>query len=318
MSANSKSDHPQLNFKGQKPQTKPATKKQRADSNNSNNTSMEELMNIHTQLEVMTEGISNLREDLKSMLKTGEIEELITSTVTSIIGKLEETMVKRIDTEVKNVTNTFKEQIAGLEFKNEQLKQKIDELKCSSTKAIRDLQTQVDKNYDTSRDALKLANYNEQYSRKNNVTIMNVQKPPQESESCLIQTISNILKTSADIELKAEDIVAIHRIPTNKGNIRPILLKLRNNNAKSSIMRKRTPMKAKGFKLVDDVTKRNQGLISRLLLHPDIKSACFFNGSVFGQTNSEERIKFDIFDNVDNAISDYRNRNRKPKARASD
>ncbi|KAH3863738.1 hypothetical protein DPMN_026736 [Dreissena polymorpha] len=83
-------------------------------------------------------------------------------------------------------------------------------------------------------------------------------------------------------------------------------------------MRKRTPMKAKGFKLVDDVTKRNQGLISRLLLHPDIKSACFFNGSVFGQTNSEKRIKFDIFDNVDNAISDYRNRNRKSTARASD
>ncbi|KAH3823374.1 hypothetical protein DPMN_125173 [Dreissena polymorpha] len=65
-------------------------------------------------------------------------------------------------------------------------------------------------------------------------------------------------------------------------------------------MRKRTSMKAKGFKLVDDITKRNQGLI------------------IFGQTNSEERMKFDIFDNVDNTISDYRNRNRKPMARASD
>ncbi|KAH3863739.1 hypothetical protein DPMN_026737 [Dreissena polymorpha] len=180
---------------------------------------MEELINIHTQLEVMTEGISNLREDLESMLKREEIEELITSTVTSIIGKIEETMVNRIDTEEKNVTITFKEQIAGLEFENEQLKQKIDELKCSSTKAIRDLQTQVDKNYDTSRDALKLSNYDEKFSRKNNVKIMNIQEPPQEYETSLIQTISNILKTSADIELKAEDIVAFTAFQQTKATL---------------------------------------------------------------------------------------------------
>ncbi|KAH3710034.1 hypothetical protein DPMN_069500 [Dreissena polymorpha] len=75
-------------------------------------------------------------------------------------------------------------------------------------------------------------------------------------------------------------------------------------------MKKRTPTKIKGHRPVDDVTKRNQGLISRLFLHPDIKNAWFFNGSVFGQTTSEERIKFDIFDNINNSISDYRNRGR--------
>ncbi|KAH3828884.1 hypothetical protein DPMN_130868 [Dreissena polymorpha] len=314
MSANSKPDQPQLNFKGQKPPTKPATKKQRSDSNN---TSMEELTNIHSQLEVMTDSISYLREDLKSMIKKDEIEELIKNTVTTIMGKIEETMIKRIETEVKNISNSLKEQIASLEFENEQLKQKVDDLKSSSTKAISELQTQIEKNYDTSRDALKLANYNEQYSRKNNVKIMNIKETSQESETNLIQTVSNILKTAADVELKPEDILAIHRIPTKKGSIRPILLKLKNNNAKSSIMRKRTPMKNKGFKLVDDVTKRNQGLITRLLLHPDIKSAWFFNGAVFAQTNSEERIKFDIFDNIDNTIKEFRNRNRQSTKGAS-
>ncbi|KAH3720436.1 hypothetical protein DPMN_063335 [Dreissena polymorpha] len=76
-------------------------------------------------------------------------------------------------------------------------------------------------------------------------------------------------------------------------------------------MKKRTPMKTKGHKLVDDVTKRNQGLISRLLLHPDIKNAWFCNGAVFEQTTAEERIKFDILDNINDTISDFRNRTRK-------
>ena len=65
MSGNGKTDQPKLNFKGQKPQTKPAYKKQRADSNYSTNTSLDELVNIDTQLEAMTEGLGELREDLK-------------------------------------------------------------------------------------------------------------------------------------------------------------------------------------------------------------------------------------------------------------
>jgi len=159
--------------------------------------------------------------------------------------------------------------------------------------------------------------YNEQYSLKNNLKIMNITETSDETENNLIQTVTNILKTSADVDLKPDDIIAIHRIPSKQGTTRPIIMKLKNNNAKSTIMRKRTPMKTKGYRLVDDVTKRNQGLISRLFLHPDIKNAWFFNGSVFGQTNSEERIRFDIFDNINNTISDFRSRGRKFQMGAS-
>ncbi|KAH3885692.1 hypothetical protein DPMN_009688 [Dreissena polymorpha] len=62
-------------------------------------------------------------------------------------------------------------------------------------------------------------------------------------------------------------------------------------------MRKRALMKNGGLRLVDDVTKPNQGLINRLLLHPDISSAWYFNGSVY---------KFDIYDNVNNVIEEFR------------
>ncbi|KAH3861650.1 hypothetical protein DPMN_024584 [Dreissena polymorpha] len=311
MSGNGKSEQPKLNFKGQKPQTKPANKKQRADSNNSTNTSMDELFNINTQLEAMTEGLRELREDLKSMLKREEIEDLIQKTVSAIMSKIEETMSKKIETEVANKTQTLHEKLAGLEFENEQLKQTVCDLKTNNTKAINELDILIEKNYETSREALKLANCNEQYSRNNNVKIMNIEETSHESEASLIQTVSNIMKTAADVNLKPEDIVAIHRLPSKKGTIRPIIIKLRNNNAKSAIMKKRTPMKTKGYRLVDDVTKRNQGLISRLLLHPEIKNAWFFNGAVFGQTISEERVKFDIFDNINDTIRDFRSRSRK-------
>ncbi|KAH3788095.1 hypothetical protein DPMN_166225 [Dreissena polymorpha] len=234
----------------------------------------------------MTEGLRELRKDLKSMLKREEIEDLIQKTISAIMSKREETVSKKIETEVAKRTQTLHEKLTGLEFENEQLKQTICDLKNNNTKAINELEILIEKNYKTSREALKLANNNEQYSRKNNVKMINIEKTSHESEASLIQKVSNIMKTTADVDLKPDDIIAIHRLPSKKGTIRPIIIKLRNNNAKSAIIKKRNP-KIKGYMLLDDVTKRNQGLISRLLLHPDIKNAWFYNGAVFGQTIPE-------------------------------
>ncbi|KAH3845230.1 hypothetical protein DPMN_087505 [Dreissena polymorpha] len=65
-------------------------------------------------------------------------------------------------------------------------------------------------------------------------------------------------------------------------------------------------MKSNGYRLVDDVTKPTQGLINRLLLHPNIDSAWYSNGAVYGKTVADERIKFDIYDNVNDAIESFR------------
>ena len=158
-----------------------------------------------------------------------------------------------------------------------------------------------------SEEAITKANYNEQYSRKNNVKILDIKELPSENEESLTRTVTDTLNTQGII-LKPEDIIAIHRIPTKKGNVRPILLKLKNNTAKANIMRKRKEMKTAGHRLVDDVTKQNHGLINRLYLHPDIESAWFFNGSVYGQTVRNERVRFDIYDNIDSVIAEFRKR----------
>ncbi|KAH3714699.1 hypothetical protein DPMN_057396 [Dreissena polymorpha] len=71
-------------------------------------------------------------------------------------------------------------------------------------------------------------------------------------------------------------------------------------------MRKRVPMKSNGYKLVDDVTKPNQGLINRLILHPNIDSAWNLNRAVYGQTVAGERIKFDRYDNVNDVIESFK------------
>ncbi|KAH3804438.1 hypothetical protein DPMN_132723 [Dreissena polymorpha] len=90
------------------------------------------------------------------------------------------------------------------------------------------------------------------------------------------------------------------------GQTRPVLIKFRNNHDKSIVMRKPKEMKQAGYRLVYDVTNINTGLMSRLQLHKEIESTWFFNGSVFAQTKRNERIRFDLYDNIDLTIQEHR------------
>jgi len=306
MSNETTKNQPKLSFTGTKPQTKPAVKKYRPDNSDNSNSSMEELNSIQVQLQVMNEGITNLRDDVKGMLKKDEVEQLIMNTVTNLMKNLEHSTHKKIEQMINEKVNDMQSKMDSLDFENKSLREKIEHLEKTNEIKNKTINEQIEKTYGISKTAHKKANYNEQYSRKNNIKILNIPEAKEENEITLAKTVGQILKTHTEVDLQPIDIVALHRIPTKRGQIRPVLIKLRNNSAKSAIMRKRAPMKSNGYKLVDDVTKPNQGLINRLLLHPNIDSAWYFNGAVYGQTVAGERIKFDIYDNVNDVIESFR------------
>ena len=64
-------------------------------------------------------------------------------------------------------------------------------------------------------------------------------------------------------------------------------------------MKKRSDVKKlnKRWKITDGVTKANISLISDQNKDARISSALYFNGLVYGQ-HGNDRIKFDIFDNI--------------------
>ena len=96
-------DQTKLKFSGEKPGTKPPAKRFQPDYSNSTasdtssgnisvltNTTMDDFNNIQVQLEAMTNTISDLRGDLKSMLKRDETEDLIKSIMVSLEQKMTE------------------------------------------------------------------------------------------------------------------------------------------------------------------------------------------------------------------------------------
>lgn len=71
---------------------------------------------------------------------------------------------------------------------------------------------EIKNQHDISIEAKKIANYNERYSRKNNVKVMNIKQEAEESESSLIKAAGDVLKPFGTTS-KRKDVIAIHRIP---------------------------------------------------------------------------------------------------------
>ncbi|CAG2213514.1 unnamed protein product [Mytilus edulis] len=110
---------------------------------------------------------------------------------------------------------------------------------------------------------------------------------------------SKIVKDTLKVNIRPDEIQAIHRIPGKQGQHRPVIVKLLNSEVKYRIMREKKNMpKQCTFRLVDDVTKSNMELITRLRDSDQLDSAWYFNCAVYGKTEAGRRLKFDIFDDI--------------------
>ncbi|KAK3100751.1 hypothetical protein FSP39_024704 [Pinctada imbricata] len=245
----------------------------------------DEITTIKNDLRTLNENVK------KKPVKSDDLETLISS------------IVKKVQLEHKSESDEkekiLREKITKLEHNRDRIEGeniKLRELLADSNKKVRELEKSECENEILAKNAMKKSNYNEQYSRKNNIKIQGV---PENRNENTLKVAQDILKEKGNVELKTEDVIAIHRIPGKK----IILIKLKNTECKSIIMRKKSVIKkAQGnVKLVDDVSELNGKLITRLINHDQIDSAWYFNGRVFGQVNGK-RIMFDLYDNVDEKV----------------
>ena len=86
-----------------------------------------------------------------------------------------------------------------------------------------------------------MANFNEQYSRKNNIKIMNWEEGDNDKD--LRKGLRKKLNEKAKVVVKSEEIVAIHRIPGKAGETCPVLVKFVNSECKVRVMKNRKDLR---------------------------------------------------------------------------
>ena len=172
------------------------------------------------------------------------------------------------------------------------------------------LSRDLDYTYHRAEEAISMANYNEQYSRKHNIKITNFKG---ETNDNLKNKFIKMVKDDLKVNLNKTDVVAIHKLKSYGNNVPPVIVKVINSDVKTQIMRHRKMTKGR-IRLFDDITSKNRDLLYRLKEHPDIEAAYFFNCNIYGRTVDGLKMRFDISDDIQCRINSERDLRRTDEA----
>ena len=178
---------------------------------------------------------------------------------------------------------------------NETNMDNIGKLKTWFTK----LETQIRETNRLANTAVSMGNFNQQYSQKNNIKILNW---PEHQGQNLKEEFCTLVNEKTGVALDQRDILAIHRIPSsNKNHSRPVIVKFLTSEIRKAVITKREKMKT-SFNMVDHITNMNAQLLKRLRAEEKahmIDSAWYFNGYIFAMDKSGNRHKVDVTDDID-------------------
>ena len=242
---------------------------------------------MQTTMDVIQTQLTEINEELKKTVKVSDIRTIVKGVVEELFSNYE----KKMNEEVKKL----KEENEKLNQENKELRKEVR----NQDQALNEMNNRLEVNERMTKSAMSKANFNEQYSRKNNSVT-------EHKGEELLQTVNTVLDQVGE-RIDKSDVLAMHRIPGKKDQPRPIIVKLRSSETKTAVMKKRSDIKRLTLendgkvKVSDDVTQDNTALISRLLQDHRISAAWYFNGSIYGQCG-QRRIKFDIFDDIDQKI----------------
>ena len=145
-------------------------------------------------------------------MKKEDIESFVKTAVKDILEDFNKNLDFTVAAKVEEQTKGVIKRLETLEKENAQLKKELESQKTSTEKLKKDIETCDNR----SKMADSKANYNEQYSRKNNIKFMDVPVLPSENEQTLTKTICELVKQK-DITMDPFKILAIHRIPGKPG-----------------------------------------------------------------------------------------------------
>lgn len=293
---------------------KPVPKRPHSEVSNDSNTSLDisGLINFQKDLDEIKFSLRDVttKDDLdkvtRDLVKTSDLEEMVTGIVKKLFSKFESTMEKKLNEKLTKMQNEIEkkdkemnEKIEAISIENENLQKQLD--KCfnqnSSLKQELTYTTRLARSVDMS------SNYNEQYSRKNNIKVFHF---PRKENQNLRKDFIELVKNELNVTLTERDVVAIHRLPSPQ-EPRPLIVKCFNTDVKRSLMRVRKELSGK-VKFVDDVTTRNMRLITRLEDTGNFDQVWYFNCNVYARTMEGLQLKFNLYDDINQRLREAEGR----------
>lgn len=268
-----------------------------------------DLNSIHKSLEEIKQGMVSKRDigdvvkNILSELKSDFVKEIKMAIKDEIKKELKNEIKSEIEKSTQKTTDEklMRANIDNIE-KFDALNMDLTDVRETIAKEKRELQKLSDELNTAARNArqaISMANFNQQYSQKCNIKLLGWREHSKEN---LREEFCKILKQRIDIDVNPADILAIHRIPDRSGGPRPVLVRMISSEAKTNIIKHRKVMMKEDFTMVDHITPQNAKLIQKLKEHPNVHSVWYFNSKVFALDKKDRRHTFNIFDDINKKL----------------
>ncbi|CAG2206174.1 unnamed protein product [Mytilus edulis] len=218
---------------------------------------------------------TDLTNAMVNLVQQKDLKTLVSNIVQKLLDHFEEKITSKFECKIREATGKLDDKLDTLMIENEDLRERIR----AKDRVIENLVEKVGDNNNRSIDALKLANYNEQYSRKHNIRMLNF---PEKRGENLRKAFIETLKSDCKVDIEPSDVLAIHRIPGKDGYQKPVIVKVKNTETKIRIMRQKRSLKNE-VKLHDDISQRNLGLMARLKNTEKFENVWFYNCNVYAK-----------------------------------
>ncbi|CAC5380451.1 unnamed protein product [Mytilus coruscus] len=161
----------------------------------------------------------DLSSAISGLVQQKDLKDIVTNIVKQLLLTFEKNLSEKVEAKVRETTGKLQDQMDSLMIDNENLRERVR----AKDKTIERLEEQVNDNNNRAIEAIKLGNYNEQYSRKHNIRMLNYPERPNE---VLRDEFVNMVKKELKVDIKPDDVQAIHRIPGKEGHIKPVIVKV--------------------------------------------------------------------------------------------
>ncbi|KAL8615850.1 hypothetical protein ACOMHN_058917 [Nucella lapillus] len=175
---------------------------------------------------------------------------------------------------------------------NIMLKKQIETL----TRHCQDMSDEVERLEKKVKEGKEMRNNLEQYTRKDNIKIINLQgDKPRETSDETEKRVVDFLHSQLGLTTITSDHISIaHRMgPYIQSQNRPIIVKFISRKAKVSVMKNKRNLKGQKIYINEDLTKLNAQRLAELKKHIGVLSAWSFEGSLYCKLINLEKIKIE-------------------------
>ncbi|KAL8603177.1 hypothetical protein ACOMHN_032623 [Nucella lapillus] len=175
---------------------------------------------------------------------------------------------------------------------NIMLKKQIETL----TRHCQDMSDEVKRLEKKVKEGKEMRNNLEQYTRKDNIKIINLQgDKPRVTSDETEKRVVDFLHSQLGLPTITSDHISIaHRVgPYRQSQNRPIIVKFISRKTKVSVMKNKRNLKGQKIYINEDLTKLNAQRLAELKKHIGVLSAWSFEGSLYCKLINLEKIKIE-------------------------